>query len=292
MTEAGDGTFDVDLGSCLAAIRAACPAVARTTPRPLDDGWDSFAIEMDGRLFKFPRHARAAAALLREVSLLAALRPHVALPVPDARLHAAPPLFSHYLLIPGEALTTGDYRRLTVAQRNALALVLAEFHRDLHGIPHDLMAGAGAQPVEAWLSPDETARRALPRLPEHLRGRAEGALHACLRLPADPLGDVFGMFDAHGWNMAFDHEAGRLNGIYDFGDAGFGPRHREFVYASFVSRDLTDRTVGHYERLTGLQLDRSRIGRLTEWHRLWELAVCDEGEIAAMQENVEVVFAR
>ena len=44
-------------------------------------------------------------------------------------------------------------------------------------------------------------------------------------MPPDPLGTVYGFFDGHGWNMAFDHARGRLNGIFDFGDSGFGPLH-------------------------------------------------------------------
>ncbi len=31
--------------------------------------------------------------------------------------------------------------------------------------------------------------------------------------------------------MAFDHETGVLNGVYDFADAAIGPLSREFTYA-------------------------------------------------------------
>lgn len=74
------------------------------------------------------------------------------------------------------------------------------------------------------------------------------------KLPADPLGSIFGFFDGHGWNMAFDSEAGRLNGVYDFADAGIGPLHQEFIYSAFIDADLTERIVAAYERFSGRRL--------------------------------------
>ena len=79
-------------------------------------------------------------------------------------------------------------------------------------------------------------------------------------LPPDPLGEVFGQFDGHGWNMAFDHAAGWLNGIYDFGDAGIGVRHRDFIYCGLTSLDLMARVVLAYGAATGLAVDLNRGG--------------------------------
>lgn len=101
-------------------------------------------------------------------------------------------------------------------------------------------------------------------------------------MPPDPYGNVYGFFDGHGWNMAFDHAQARLNGIYDFADSGFGPLHQEFIYSNFISHDLTARIVSAYEMLTGRRLDRRRIAILTGFHRLSELA-----ELADDPANVE-----
>ena len=70
-------------------------------------------------------------------------------------------------------------------------------------------------------------------------------------LSADPHGTVFGFYDGHGWNMAFDHQRGVLNGIYDFADAGIGPLQQDFIYSSFIDEDLTLRIIAAYERITG-----------------------------------------
>jgi Ser/Thr protein kinase RdoA (MazF antagonist) len=91
-------------------------------------------------------------------------------------------------------------------------------------------------------------------------------------LPPDPHGTTYGFFDGHGWNMAFDHAQGRLNGVYDFADSGLGPLHQDFIYSNFISPDLTGRIVTAYEALTGRRLDRRRITVLTGFHRLSELA--------------------
>src|SRR5262249_49179758 len=92
------------------------------------------------------------------------------------------------------------------------------------------------------------------------------------RLEPDPHGRTYGFFDGHGWNMAFDHAAQRLNGVYDFADSGFGWLQQEFIYSTIVSPDLTARIVGRYERLTGRAIDRHRLRLLFQVLRLNEFA--------------------
>jgi hypothetical protein len=72
--------------------------------------------------------------------------------------------------------------------------------------------------------------------------------------------------------MAFDHDTGTLNGIYDFADSGIGPLHREFIYSSFIDEDPTLRIIDRYEALTGKAVDRWRVETLTGVYRLVELA--------------------
>jgi hypothetical protein len=84
--------------------------------------------------------------------------------------------------------------------------------------------------------------------------------------------EIFGMFDCHGWNMAFDHQAERLNGIYDFGDSGFGPLHLEFMTVGKIAHDLALRVTDLYEVATGRVLDKQRIGILSGMNRIIEIA--------------------
>lgn len=105
-----------------------------------------------------------------------------------------------------------------------------------------------------------------------LRRYAERAIGAWRALPPDPHGQTYGFFDGHSWNMAFDPTAQSLNGVYDFGDSGFGQLQQEFIYANMISPDLSARIIGRYETLTGRLLDRDRIAVLFDVLRLSELA--------------------
>ena len=256
-----------------AIVIAAYPELKGSRFEPHRQGWDSVALDVDDRLiFKFPRHAEAEAALVREARLLAVIRPSVTQRVPALMLHAGPPVFSRPDQIPGAHRQPEDYAHLTGAARAQLAADMARFFAELHAVDRHVVAAAGTQPIRPWLGPDEILRRSWPVLPVELRARAAQAVAEWQRLPADPHGMTFGYFDGHGWNMAFDHQAQRLNGVYDFGDSGFGALHQEFIYPNLVSPDLTTRIIADYEALTSRRLDRLRIHLLTTIHRLTELA--------------------
>jgi aminoglycoside phosphotransferase (APT) family kinase protein len=263
----------LDLESLRAVIVGVFPDLAGSAFTPQTRGWDSVAIDVDDRLIcKFPRNEAARDRLVREAALLAIIHPAVSLPTPNMTLHGGPPLFSRHDKLQGGYLEPPLYAELPEAARDRLADDLALFYAQLHALPAATLEAAGAGPIEPWLEPDEIARRAWPILPEALRPYAERTLTAFRVLPPDPHGLTYGFFDGHGWNMAFDPAAGRLGGVYDFGDSGFGPLHQEFIYSNMIAPDLTGRIVGRYEALTGRGLDRERIALLFETLRLSEFA--------------------
>ena len=149
---------------------------------------------------------------------------------------------------------------------------MALFYAQLHRLPLETMAKAGAEPMEPWPEPGFVLGRIMPLLPSDLQDYAERTIAEWRALPPDPLGGTYGFYDGHGWNMAFDHARGRLNGIYDFADSGLGLVHQEFIYSNFIAADLTERIVSKYEALTGRSLERRRIDLLTGMLRLVELA--------------------
>jgi aminoglycoside phosphotransferase (APT) family kinase protein len=236
-------------------------------------GWHSIAVDVGGRFIaKFPEGAEAEEALRREASLLSAVRPRLTMAVPDMTIHEGPPLFSLHGKLPGGTLDGEGYARLDEEARRRLADDVALFLAELHAIEPAVMREAGAGPVGWWDTEEATLASVWPLLPEHIRGPAQAAVADYRRLSPDPLGEVYGFFDAHGWNMAFDHREGRLKGIFDFADSGFGPPHREFVQISLIAPELAARTVEAYEARTGRALDRRRIFLLTAAMRLSELA--------------------
>ena len=264
---------ELNAGEFRSLITNIFPELTASVFRLATKGWDSIAIDVDDRLiFKFPRNPAAERALLKEAALLGILGPSLSIAVPDMRIHDGPPIFSSHAKIQGEHLITDDYEALPNAARQRLGDDLARFYAELHDLDDDRMRALGAGPILPWQSPETVRDKALPLLSSELASYAENLIWDFQALPPDPYGNTYGFFDGHGWNMAFDHAAGRLNGLYDFADSGFGPLHQEFIYSNFISPDLTARIVSAYETLTGRRLDRRRIAILTGFHRLSELA--------------------
>jgi hypothetical protein len=254
-------------------ITRSFPELSNSAFTLLTAGWDCVAVDVDDRLiFKFPRNAAAEAPLRNEARVLAVVRPAVTMALPDLTIHPGPPLFSRHHKIKGDHLLAQHYDRLPNEARARLAAEMALFYAELHRLDARALQAAGAAPIKPWRRADDILPRVWPVLPPELRRFADEAVGVWQALTPDPYGTIFGFFDGHGWNMAFDHERGRLNGLYDFGDSGFGALHQEFIYSNWIARDLTSRIVTEYEALTGRALDRERIDLLTGIHRLSELA--------------------
>ncbi len=235
----------------------------RSGVTPLAAGWDCEAMAVGGVVVKRPRNAEAAARLRREVRLLALIGPRVRVAVPQMHLVEGPPVWSWHRGLPGQQVLPEEYDALPVVARDRLAGDLARLMADLHAIPLAEARAVGAVEVPGW---------EIPQIdwPEGLRAVAEFV--ARVDLPPDPMGQVLGQFDGHGWNMAFDSQRQLLNGVYDFGDAGIGALHRDFIYAGLTSMDLMERVVAAYQAERGVRLDMERIGVLAGQHRLWEVA--------------------
>lgn len=255
------------------AILKAHPELADERFSVAGRGFDSLAVDVGGRLvFKFPEAEAGKAALRREAAFLSAIGSRLTLPVPRMSIHEGPPLFSEHGKLIGGTLLRDDYLRLDETSRSRLADDLALFFAELHTLDVDVMKDAGAEPVEIWDTRDETLAPIWDVLPADCAEEGREALCAYRAMGPDPLGDRYGFFDAHGWNMAFDMDAGRLNGIFDFADSGLGPIHREFCPVSLVHPDLTARSMRAYEARTGRVLEYRRIYLLTAAMLMAELA--------------------
>lgn len=260
------------------------PELAGASFRPLTMGFHSLALDADDRLiFKFPKGPEAECALRREARILAAVRPHLSMPVPDLELIEAPMLFSRHTKIKGEHLLREHYEKLPSARREKLAEELALFYAELHALDPHAMRAAGATEILPWRPVAEIRAKSLPLVPAELRTLCERTIDDYEALPPDPLGTTYGFFDGHGWNMAFDHERQRLNGVYDFADSGFGPLHQDFVYSSLIAPELTRMIVDRYKHMTGRPIDAGRIDLLIGMHRLSDLAeLADDPHYVAM----------
>ncbi|GAB4024129.1 phosphotransferase family protein [Spirosoma koreense] len=254
-------------------ITTCFPELADASFTLLTTGWDSVAVDVDDRLiFKFPRDEENTNALRREATILAVVRSRVTLPVPDLVFFDKPIPFSRHNKLHGDHLTTVQYERLPEIARQRLAEDMARFYAELHAIETSSLQAAGAQTNDQWPSPDIILAGIRPYLSRTQLMKAKKLLDTWARLPTDPCGVTFGFFDGHGLNMAFDHEHQRLRAMYDFGDAGFGELHEEFIYTSFIAPELTQRVITQYEQLTGRFIDRERVSILTGVLLMVELA--------------------
>ncbi|HVY50812.1 MAG TPA: aminoglycoside phosphotransferase family protein [Devosia sp.] len=251
------------------AIAEVRPDLAGATARLHARGWDSDAIEAGGTLFKFPKGPEAAGRLRLEARILTLIGPRVPLRVPKMRLHESPILFSEHEMIPGRSIEPDEYEALSPARKQAMGEALGGFYAALHAIPATEAAAIGVPPKPEWPGAAQVLPRLSMRLPAEMLEFAAKAFEAYERLPAEE--PTFGYFDGHGWNMAFDHRRGVLNGVYDFADAGIGPRSREFTYSNLTSGDLTERIVATYRRLTGKPVDLRTVALRTAVQGLSEL---------------------
>jgi hypothetical protein len=275
-----------DLARYRAIVIGTLPQFAGAAFSVVGSGWDSVALECDGWIFKFARHDAALVRLQREVSILAFLRPRVTITLPQMVWHDGPQPFSQHRKIPGRSLEAADYEALDEGRRNALATRMAQLYAELHALPLNRMQAAGAVAVDPWMAPDDILAGAEPLLPKKLVPFLKRTVKAYRKLAISGDDLIYGYFDGHGWNMAFDHSTGMLNGVFDFADSGFGSRHRDLSYSNWISADLTLRIISRYEVLARREVNRDLVMLYSSALRLAELA---QGDLPPAQAVASVV---
>lgn len=268
-----------DIDTLRQRLAAVAPELADAPFTVHSGGWDSVALDVADRwIFKFPRTPELISSLRREHATLSLIRPRVTLPVPELVLHEdSDGVFSQHRKIAGRALLPGEFSKLDEAQRRALAEALAQLHAELHAIPVELGVAAGARPVFEVM-PMASIRTALADRPHAAFVAETTARYEAL--PPDRT--IFGQFDGHGWNMAFDHDRGRLNGMYDFGDSGIGPVHRDLGYSTWAHPRLGRAVTRAYAATTGYPADPEAAVLHNTILRLHEYA---EGTLAAVSDD-------
>ena len=136
----------------------------------------------------------------------------------------------------------------------------------------------GAPALPEWPTTAEIRTLSKHRIPAELQGFADRIMAAWQTLDANTL--VFGQFDTHGWNMAFDIETGELNGVFDFADGGVGPLALDLSYPSFISPDLTTRVTKRYRQRCGRPVELKDVLTAHAMLRLVEaLQSPDDGDV-------------
>ncbi len=223
----------------LGRIRTVYPDLAIDRLRRDDSGqYNVVLIADEAIVFRFPRFSAGVERLRVETALLNAIRPYISLPIPEPRYVCFEPpvpgqVFVGYPLLAGESLW--HERFAAIADKptlNRLALQLATFLRELHGIPLEVLPGSlpVACSLEAldWRTGwrrlhDRIRKLVLPRLDPRTRARIDDPFSAFLDDDANfafPPTLIHGDFGTG--NLLFDSVRGEIAAILDFGSAGLG----------------------------------------------------------------------
>ena len=213
-------------------IARVAPEFAGRPVAPLGEGMDSIAFSVGGTfVFRFAKHAEAAAGLRREIALLPRLAPRLPLDVPRLEYvgeHSGTGFpFVGYRLIRGEPLHRTLYDGLPEASREGVLADLASFLDAVHAFPTQEAAGCGVARHGERADYLEDLRRArddvFTLLADPVRHRIESRLRAFLDDDAH-FADAPTLLHADLWpeHVLYSRAEGRLAGVIDFGDLSLG----------------------------------------------------------------------
>jgi len=215
--------------SDLGRIHDVMPGLQVSSLRTGEDGlvYDVLIVNEEW-VFRFARTEAGARALAREAELLALIRRHVSLRVPE--LVSQRPGCLVYGFIPGVPLSRLHLLTLDARTQRALLEQLGTFLRQLHGIPA-LEAAAGGTSPDAGRRANEDAVRLYEDLERELfpfmmawaRGWARDHFRPVLEGRLD-LRHTSALIhgDLAPYHLCYDPGARSLVGVLDFGEAGPG----------------------------------------------------------------------
>ena len=195
-------------------------------------------------VFRFARHAEAAASLRREACLLPRIEQHfdLCIPVPRIASTADDPPFVAYPLLPGPPLTPERYHWLPAPVREHCAQQIARFLRQMHATDLALARQCDVPVTQYRARYGEVLARArqhffkTPAIAAPVRAFAEHAVTAYL---ASAASSDFQPAVLHG-DLSHDHilyddgrddeGTGTVSGVIDFGDMAVGDPAWDFVY--------------------------------------------------------------
>jgi aminoglycoside 2''-phosphotransferase len=210
-------------------IRQLAPEVSVSSVSLNREGLLNDVVIINGELvFRFPKHEYGFRHLKDEARILRLLRNHITLEIPSPLYEADDCLA--YRMIPGETLRRDMLRRLTEDDQQAIADQLAQFLKELHGVPinqiadFEVPAADALMKYEGWVNAYQRIReKVFPLLMPHVREWVIGHFESHL---ADRSNFEYELkmvdTDIPPYHILFDRQRRRVNGIIDFGCAGLG----------------------------------------------------------------------
>jgi len=212
------------------------------------------------RMAWFPTCDDGRARLVRERCALRAVAAYCRFAAPRI-LHESPAGWDLRTRVPGRVDPWAVYHRLPdePGLARAIGAAIGAILADQHGVPGAALDGLPRRPD--WPVPAAQILAALPEVTDarDVLAAAPAALAALTALPDDDRVLVHGDLGLH--NLALDPDTDAVLGVFDYGDASFADRHRDFRYLVFdIGRDEPlEAALAVYEPATGVAIDRARV---------------------------------
>lgn len=238
-----------DRESVLKVLHDEVPGLTVTSMTFISEGWSNLVVDInDEWIFRFPRDEEFLPILERERLLLDRLRNHISLSIPYYEFMGSNTAFVGYRKIPGEALHTNTYLRLSENARQGIADTLALFLTQMHqAISLNEARSIG---YEEYKIPIESIESSfIDELPSgNLKRMVSEAL---TYFKEHPYKEPFVLLhnDFNGDNIAFDLNTEKVTGVFDFSDAAIGHYSMEIGKLFRVHSDLARRTLKAYAHL-------------------------------------------
>ena len=220
------------------AIEKQFPELAPADVRPLGEGCDSVAFEVNGEwVFRFPKSEETAAQFAVEARLLPRIAPRLPLPVPVFLFEGKPSaefprVFCGYRKLPGDPVI-----RLPPSEVpfGSLAAPIAHFLTALHAVPIEttIEAGVPRQPLGETL--EELRADALADLPRMRKVDATAPIEAWrtfLEAAPDPGQERRAVLlhnDFAAEHLLVDDASGTITGVIDWSDVAVGDPAFDFA---------------------------------------------------------------
>lgn len=230
----------------------------------IEHGWEQHVIidETNDIVYRYPRHAAAAAKLEDEVSVLRELHKRSwPIKLPVMREHNT--IFTSYNLIVGQVLSSGVLATLTDSQITYIGEGLGEFLVYLHHFDK--------APIEQKKTKQTTTL--LAYYAARIGDTPGTPLQELLKSPSSPQVVVHG--DLHGLNIVVDKDTKVLRGVIDLSEMEIGDPHQDFRKLFMTDPRLLEPAVNSYHQNGGSRLNIETIktwAYVNEWANLCHFA--------------------
>ncbi len=245
-----------DCAYCAKLILQSYPDFFIKSMRPLKGGWDNEVIEVNKKyIFRFPKNRDFK--LEKEIRALKELKGKLSMSVPDYEYIGQDNTFVGYKKIPGHPITQDYLKGMDIKSRNRLAADIARFFYEFHAalplvIARRLLVN---KEIIHW-RPLVIKNKVLGRLvDENISNLLTTALKRHSEMYKHSRNLIIAYNDLHGNNLAFDRQAGRLRGVFDFSDIAIEDISREFCSLFSADEHYCLKVINNYEKLSGRKID-------------------------------------